>query len=551
MRRSCVSPVIVEAIEPRILLSTSPPTSTIAPITPVVETVPVTHAGDAADDIAVWVNPTDRAQSAIIGTDKNGALDVYSNTGARISTITGGNYNGVDLRTGFLLGGQSSTLVGATNRTTNQVQFFKLDPVTRTLTSVGSFAIHVSGEIYGLTMYRSTAGQYSAFVVTKTGNLEQFRLNDAGPLKVSATSVRTIAVGSISEGMVVDDDQGLLYVAQEDVGIWRYGANSGDGSGRTLIDSVSNGQLKADIEGLALYTAPNNQGYLIASSQGSDDFVVYDRVGYTYVTRFKISSGAIDGVNGTDGIEVVSASLGGNLSEGAFIAQDNSNDVGRQNFKFVSWGDISRAQGIPLLIAAGNGPGANQPPIVSAGRDVKAQTFSHTIPLYGSVTDDGGPLAKPIIWWEVLSKPAGSTVTFRYEGVASTPATFSAAGTYRLRLGAYDGNVMSVDDLTVTAGPFSTKPIVNAGPDQTLAVSRRTTLNGTVTDDGLVNPKLIIWWEVLAKPAGSTVALQYEGVAKTPVTFSMAGTYTLRLGAYDGDEMTLDTMIVTVLSSAI
>jgi hypothetical protein len=181
---------------------------------------------------------------------------------------------------------------------------------------------------------------------------------------------------------------------------------------------------------------------------------------------------------------------------------------------------------------------------------VKDQTFSHTIPLYGSVTDDGGPMAKPIVWWEVLSKPSGSTVTFRYEGVASTPVTFSAAGTYRLRLGAYDGNVMSLDEVTVTAGPFNVPPTVNAGPDQTLASSKTTTLNGTVTDDGLVNPKLIIWWEVLSKPAGSTVTLKAEGVPKTQVTFSLAGTYTLRLGAYDGDEMRLDTMVVTVLNSA-
>ena len=34
-----------------------------------VETEPVPHGGDAADDPAVWVNPDDPARSAIIGTD--------------------------------------------------------------------------------------------------------------------------------------------------------------------------------------------------------------------------------------------------------------------------------------------------------------------------------------------------------------------------------------------------------------------------------------------------------------------------------------------------
>src|SRR5262245_41831515 len=34
-----------------------------------VETDPVPNGGDAADDPAIWVNPNDPAQSAIIGTD--------------------------------------------------------------------------------------------------------------------------------------------------------------------------------------------------------------------------------------------------------------------------------------------------------------------------------------------------------------------------------------------------------------------------------------------------------------------------------------------------
>jgi myo-inositol-hexaphosphate 3-phosphohydrolase len=36
------------------------------------ETQPVGHGGDAADDPAIFVHPTDPARSAIIATDKKG-----------------------------------------------------------------------------------------------------------------------------------------------------------------------------------------------------------------------------------------------------------------------------------------------------------------------------------------------------------------------------------------------------------------------------------------------------------------------------------------------
>ena len=41
-------------------------------VTATVETEPVPHSGDSADDPAIWIHPTDPAQSTIIGTDKHG-----------------------------------------------------------------------------------------------------------------------------------------------------------------------------------------------------------------------------------------------------------------------------------------------------------------------------------------------------------------------------------------------------------------------------------------------------------------------------------------------
>ena len=55
-----------------------------------VETTPVSHSGDAADDPAIWRNPIDPSRSIVIGNDKGGALEVYDLAGARIQRIDRG-----------------------------------------------------------------------------------------------------------------------------------------------------------------------------------------------------------------------------------------------------------------------------------------------------------------------------------------------------------------------------------------------------------------------------------------------------------------------------
>ena len=87
-------------------------------VVPTVETTPVSHSGDAADDAAIWVNPSDPARSTIIGTDKLGGIAVYDLAGTQLQyrdeNVT---YNHVDLRTDFPLGDQRVALVTASDRT--------------------------------------------------------------------------------------------------------------------------------------------------------------------------------------------------------------------------------------------------------------------------------------------------------------------------------------------------------------------------------------------------------------------------------------------------
>jgi 3-phytase len=98
------------------------------------ETEPVVTPGDAADDMAFWVHPGDPSQSVVIGTDKEGALEVYDMAGRRLQAIDPTSRPGnVDLRPGFTLAGTAVDLIGVVGY---GMRFYTIDPATRMLTNV-------------------------------------------------------------------------------------------------------------------------------------------------------------------------------------------------------------------------------------------------------------------------------------------------------------------------------------------------------------------------------------------------------------------------------
>lgn len=192
-------------------------------------------------------------------------------------------------------------------------------------------------------MYRSPVdGRFYIFGDTLAGQAEQWELVDEGG-RIGVKTVRgPWNIGSEAEGCVFDDANQALYVAEENVGIWRYGAEpSSPTTERKLVDGVESKRLAPDIEGLALVTV-GEDGYLLASSQGDDSFVVYSRhEPWNMVKKFKVTAGqATDDCSGTDGIDATGANLGPLYPKGAFACQDHNNDApgsqGNQDFKLVS-----------------------------------------------------------------------------------------------------------------------------------------------------------------------------------------------------------------------
>lgn len=313
-------------------------------VLPAAETVAVADTGDAADDACIWVAP-DPARSVVIGTNKQRGLDVFDLEGNRLHSVEVGDLNNVDLRTGFPLGGDSVALVAASNRTTNTIEVFALDPETRALRNVAARPLEAGMEVYGFCLYRSAvSGKYYAFINAKSGKVEQWELRDNGQGQVDGEVVRTFWVGSQVEGCVADDALGLLYIGEENVAIWRYGAEpDAEPEQRRVVETTAPlGRFRPDLEGVTLYIQPGGDGYLIASSQENNEFLVYDRQPPNhYIGRFTIGgTDKIDAVTHTDGICVTSRPLGEAFPAGLFVAQDDENDDGNQNFKLVSWARI-------------------------------------------------------------------------------------------------------------------------------------------------------------------------------------------------------------------
>src|SRR5258705_5241430 len=89
-------------------------------------------------------------------------------------------------------------------------------------------------------------------------------------------------------------------------------------------------------------------------------------------------------------------------------------------------------------------------------------------------------------------------------------------------------------------------PVVAAGNNQQLAAPGPTTLAGTATDDGNPTPpgQLTTTWTLVSGPAA--VAIGTPNALTTTVDFPVAGAYTLRLSAFDGEATTSDDVIVSV-----
>ncbi len=314
------------------------------------ETAPAGARGDAADDPALWLHPQDAAKSLILGTNKQEGLVVYNLDGTEAARLPIGLINNVDLRQSA---DRSYDVAIASNDQVNAISVFLIDRATGTVSHRGEVP---TGRLepYGICSGRED-GRDLAGVTYKDGTIEIWTVS-ASPTELTGELLTTVKLATQLEGCVFDEAQGLLFVGEENHGLWKMAYRDA----APVPDQIDVGGgaagLVADVEGVSLWRGKDGAGWLVVSAQSDNRFVVYDRKApHTAMGSFSIGENAalgIDAVTHTDGLDVFSGALTG-YPRGILTVQDDGNPKsGRdQNFKVVNWAAIELALGLPVLDA--------------------------------------------------------------------------------------------------------------------------------------------------------------------------------------------------------
>lgn len=367
---------------------------------PTVET-PATFDDDAggnydSDDPEVWIHPDDTDDSLVIGAEKTAGMTVFDMRGAIVQHLPAapaprpgdeaGRLNNLDVLYDVPIGRRAEDIVVVSDRGLDKLHIYRIDedaaedrddPLTDITASGTPFLfsadqdeVNEQNTAYGLTTWKSDSGVVYVIVTREhRTDLALYRLTPRSDGTVGYQLVRRAALPETftlpngtswapcdepdrepqSEGMVVDEERGLVYISQEGVGVWRAGADLRSFS-PVLFDKVKEfgvpgtydpeteecepgadpgyggTHLRADVEGLSLYRRDDGKGYLIASSQGDSTYAVYDRVpGNRYLGQFRVGDGpTIDGTQETDSFFVTNVPVA-QFTKGLMVVQDGEN----------------------------------------------------------------------------------------------------------------------------------------------------------------------------------------------------------------------------------
>lgn len=180
--------------------------------------------------------------------------------------------------------------------------------------------------------------------------------------------------------------------------------------------------------------------------------------------------------------------------------------------------------------------GPNHPPTPVTGGPYRV-TVGQPLQFDGSLSADPDDFITDYSW------DFGDGTT----GSGPTPVhTYASVGTYTVRLTVKDPDgATGTTTTTVFVTPPNQAPSVDAGQDQTIRLPASATLGGSVSDDGLPEEaSLTSTWSVVSGPCSVTFASASS--ASTTASFTVDGTYVLRLTASDTELSASDDVTVTV-----
>lgn len=289
-------------------------------------------------------------------------------------------------------------------------------------------------------------------LLTSDDDANQITLVTPGTDGRHATADDTIAFFNVNsagnadaEGVAYDTSRNqVLVVDGVNNQVYKYSATG------TVVSNFDVGVYGAvDPEGIAWDPLTD---HILVLDHKSDTIYVLNNDG-TLASMVDIA--AANPINAA-GLEIAPASDGSGAQHFYIVDRGVDND-----------GDPNENDGkLYEMIPPGGGGPINQAPQVSAGADASV-TLPATASLVGTASDDGLPSNTLTTTWSETSGPG--TVAFGTPAALSTTATFSAPGTYVLRLTATDGAATTFDETTITVasadGTVTIEFAVSTGAD--------------------------------------------------------------------------------------
>ncbi|NJD69712.1 MAG: PKD domain-containing protein [candidate division NC10 bacterium] len=172
----------------------------------------------------------------------------------------------------------------------------------------------------------------------------------------------------------------------------------------------------------------------------------------------------------------------------------------------------------------------DHPPVANAGPD-QTVFVTGTVQFDGSASSDadGDPLT---FHWTFVSAPAGSTTTLSDPTAVRPTILIDRPGTYVVQLLVNDGYTDSAPD-TVQIGTLNSRPVADAGPDQTAHIGSLIQLDGAASSDIDGDP-LTYAWTFVTTPAGSQATLMDATTAHPSFVADLPGRYVAGLIVNDG-----------------
>ena len=307
------------------------------------ETKPVSSIGDAADDPAIWFNRADPTKSLIFGTDKRKGIHVYDLYGKELSFSELGATNNIDLRVidkhvHMVISNRSSGTLGYwIFPESGLFEYFLENPTNAFTEDIIHYHLEANMDVYGICM-GFVNGRLSAALTEEEGPTVQMwdliSKKIVGTINVISDEEDAPKTGNEAEGCVFDDENNHLLISREGSRGYLKAYESDTLEMIEVVDS-RDGNIVGDPEGVAVYKTSDIDGYIILSSQGGNEFNLYDRKSLEFVNKFKIND-----VEDTDGLDVTHEAVEDLFPNGFLVVQDGRNLPKNQNFKIVNMEEV-------------------------------------------------------------------------------------------------------------------------------------------------------------------------------------------------------------------